>query len=175
MKFHTSVIHPLIKTKSLPCQTHLSKRLHNTVPLLLKGRGRIDTVDTEGLLPCECVHVCAVMSNSLRPHGLQPARLLCSCNFSGKNVGMGCHFLLQGIFPNQGPNLCLFCLLHWQEDSLPLHNLGSPLSCVHMIKSSPSTEEGIMKIAVIFPTLSHHQHHSSKETIRRIQLTSQLL
>ena len=30
---------------------------------------------------------------------------------SGKNTGVGCHFLLQGIFPTQGSNLCLPCLL----------------------------------------------------------------
>ena len=28
----------------------------------------------------------------------------------GKNTGVGCHFLLQGIFPTQGPNLSLMCL-----------------------------------------------------------------
>ena len=39
---------------------------------------------------------------------------------------MGCHFLLQGIFPTQGWNPCLLYLLHWQEDSLPLWHLGSP-------------------------------------------------
>ena len=27
---------------------------------------------------------------------------------------MGCHALLQGIFPTQGSNPCLLCLLHWQ-------------------------------------------------------------
>ena len=31
-------------------------------------------------------------------HGLEPARLLCPWDFSGKNTGVGCHFLLQGIF-----------------------------------------------------------------------------
>ena len=35
-----------------------------------------------------------------------------SMGFSGKNTGMGCHFLLQGIFPTQGSNWCLLCLLH---------------------------------------------------------------
>ena len=44
-----------------------------------------------------------------------------------KNTGVGCHFLLQGIFPTQGSDLSLLCLLHWQVDSLPLHHLGSPL------------------------------------------------
>ena len=43
--------------------------------------------------------------------------------FPGKNTGVGCHFLLQGIFPTQGSNLHL---LHWQADSLPLSHLGSP-------------------------------------------------
>ena len=36
------------------------------------------------------------MSNSLRPHGLQPTRLLCPWDFPGKNTGVGCHFLNQG-------------------------------------------------------------------------------
>ena len=49
-----------------------------------------------------------------------PTRLLCLWNSLGKNTGMGCHFLLQGIFQAQGSNSCLLCLLHWQTDSLPL-------------------------------------------------------
>ena len=36
----------------------------------------------------------------------------------GKNTGVGCHALLQEIFPMQGLNLCLLCLLHWQAGSL---------------------------------------------------------
>ena len=31
-------------------------------------------------------------------------RLLCPWDFPGKNIGVGCHFLLQGIFPSQGSN-----------------------------------------------------------------------
>ena len=46
----------------------------------------------------------SVMSVSLLPHGLQSARLLCPWCFPGKNTGMSCHFLLQGIFPTQGLN-----------------------------------------------------------------------
>ena len=46
----------------------------------------------------------SVVSDSLRPHGLQPTRLLRSWDFPGKNTGMGCHFLLQGIFLTQGSN-----------------------------------------------------------------------
>ena len=36
-----------------------------------------------------------------------PARLLCPWDSPGKNTGVGCHTLLQGIFPTQGSNLCL--------------------------------------------------------------------
>ena len=42
----------------------------------------------------------SVMFNSLQPHGLQPTRLLCPWDFPGKNIQVGCHFLLQGNFPN---------------------------------------------------------------------------
>ena len=37
----------------------------------------------------------------------EPARLLCPQDFPGKNTGLGCHFLLQGIFPTQELNLGL--------------------------------------------------------------------
>ena len=40
-----------------------------------------------------------------------PGRLHCPWNFPGKNTGACCHFLLQGIFPTQGSNLCLQRLL----------------------------------------------------------------
>ena len=45
------------------------------------------------------------MPNSLRPHGLQPIRLLCPWNSPGKNTGVDRHFLLQGIFLTQRLNL----------------------------------------------------------------------
>ena len=34
----------------------------------------------------------------------------------GKNTGVGCYALLQGIFPTQGSNLCLLHLLHRQAE-----------------------------------------------------------
>ena len=52
------------------------------------------------------------------------ARLLSPWDFLGKNTGVGCHFLLQGIFLTQGSDLRLFCLLHWLAGSLPLSYLG---------------------------------------------------
>ena len=46
----------------------------------------------------------SVVSDSWQPHGLQSARLLCPWDFPGKDTGVGCHFLLHGIFPTQSSN-----------------------------------------------------------------------
>ena len=73
-----------------------------------------------------CVLTYSGMSDSLRLHGLYPpnvlVRRLCSWNFSSKNTGVVCHFLLQGNFLTQGSNPCL---LLWQADLLLLHHLGN--------------------------------------------------
>ena len=47
-------------------------------------------------------------------------RLLCPWDFPGKNIGVGCHFLLQGIFLTQGLNQHLLSIHDWQVYSLPL-------------------------------------------------------
>ena len=44
-----------------------------------------------------CMLSCSVQSNSLRPHGRQPARLLRPWGSPGKNTGVSCHSLLQGV------------------------------------------------------------------------------
>ena len=64
-----------------------------------------------------CSHIC----DSSWPHGLQPARLLCPWDFPGKKTRVGCHFLLQRIFPIQESNpglLSISCIAgtffyHW--------------------------------------------------------------
>ena len=52
-----------------------------------------------------------------------------SMGFSGKNTGLGYHFLLQDIL-TQGSNPHLPWLLHWQVGSLPLVPPGTPTSAV---------------------------------------------
>ena len=53
-----------------------------------------------------------------------------STGFSlGKNTGVGCHFLLQGIVPTQGSNPHLLYLLYCQADSSPLMPQGKPKCC----------------------------------------------
>ena len=53
----------------------------------------------------------------------------------GKNTGVGCHALLQGIFPTQGSNSCLLRLLHWQEGSLPLAPPRKPVKGSYLVAS----------------------------------------
>ena len=52
----------------------------------------------------------SVVSDSSRPHALQSARLLHPWDFPGKDTGVHCDSLCQGIFPTQGSNLyLLYC------------------------------------------------------------------
>ena len=68
------------------------------------------------------------MSDSFRPCGLGPTRLLCPWNSLGKNTGVGCHFLVSpGDIPNPGiapgsPAL--------QVNSLPFESPGKPYETV---------------------------------------------
>ena len=64
---------------------------------------------------------------------------------------MGCHLLLQGIFPTQGLNPHLLCLLHWQVDALPLSHLES--------RHGPMTLSNDLHHTLISPLCN--PHHSS--------------
>ena len=76
----------------------LSEALGSTFPEMLHH---------SSLLACARAQSCP----TLQPQGLWPARPLCPWGSPGKNTGVGCHFLLQGIFRIQGSNPGL---LHWQ-------------------------------------------------------------
>ena len=69
---------------------------------------------------CNSMYVCtcSVGSNSLWPHRLEPARFLYPWDFPGKNTEVDCPALLQRIFPTQGLNSHLLCLMYWHADSL---------------------------------------------------------
>ena len=57
------------------------------------------------------------------PGGLQtPTDCSPPWDYPSENTGEGCHFLLQGVSPTQGSNLCR---LHWQAHYLPLSHQGS--------------------------------------------------
>ena len=72
------------------------------------------------------LHACPVASDSLSPARTVAHQAPLSMRLSWQDAGVGCHFLLQGIFPTQGPSPRLQWLLHWQADALPLSHLGSP-------------------------------------------------
>ena len=67
-----------------------------------------------------CLTLCNPMDCS--PPGPSVHRIL-----QARIIGVGCHVLLQEIFPSQGSNPHLLCLLHWQVGSL-LVPLGKPIS-----------------------------------------------
>ena len=79
---------------------------------------------------CVCVCVCVLSCFSCvwlcKPMDCSPPGF--SLQYSaGKNPGVGCRALIQGIFGTQGWNLHLLCLLHWQAGSLPLAPPGKSI------------------------------------------------
>ena len=56
---------------------------------------------------------CSVMSDSFRPHGLQPTRLLRPWDFPGKSTGVGCHRLLRHPYITNGKTIVLFGCESW--------------------------------------------------------------
>ena len=70
----------------------------------------------------------------VRPHGLQPTRLLCPWDSPGKNTGVGCHFLLQRTKVESESEVAQSCL-----------TLSDPMDC-----SLPgSTIHGIFQARVL--------------------------
>ena len=94
------------------------------------------------------VHVCALL------HGLQFARIFCPLAFPGKNTGVGCHFLLQGIFPTQGSNPCL---LHCRQTLYHLSHQGSPVSLKTTLKLGFLSSAAKFVPLLLIHTPSHHQ------------------
>ena len=87
--------------------------LHST------SQDKIHTGCLTFLIPCARCSVTSVMSDSLQPHDCNPPGSSVHGDSPGKNTGVGCHALLQGIFPTQGSNpglphcrWILYCLSH---------------------------------------------------------------
>ena len=91
------------------------------------------------MLVCSTEFSPSFMANSLGPHGLYLALLLCPWDFPAKNTGVGCHFLLQGIFLTRGSKPTSPA---WQADSLPLSHQGSP-------------NKGLSSEAMVFPVVMY--------------------
>ena len=93
--------------------------LINTVAYQLEIQLYIKTINSE----CFCCLVTIQCPSLLQSPGLSPTRLLCPWDFPGKDTEVGCHSLLQGIFPIQESHPVSPA---GQADSLPLSHLGSP-------------------------------------------------
>ena len=84
---------------------------------------------------------------TLQLHGLELTRLLCPWESPGKNTGVGCHFLLQGIFPTQGSNPGLphsrQMLYHLRHQGIPIYT-SLPYREIYIVflfpHLSPSTQ-----------------------------------
>ena len=82
-----------------------------------------------------CMFSPSVASNSLRPHGLQPSRLLCPWNFAGKNTGADCHFLLQGVLPAQGSDASLSVSCTGRQVLCTSAAWEAPAVCISSVQS----------------------------------------
>ena len=114
---------------------------------------------------CCCCLVVSIVSDSVQPYGLQPTRLLCPWDSPGRNTGVGCRALLQGIFPTQGSNLGL---LHCRQSLyrraiMEAHNRHWELhSCIKFKLNGatttwPSDTREAMKHACTPAILNHHR------------------
>ena len=102
------------------------------------------TNDKRAINTYQCVCVCLVTQTCLtlcNPMDCSPPGSSCPWDSPGKNTGLAGLFLLQGIFPIQGPNPCLIpalqvCLLHcrwilylWNTEKAPKQVCGPPIQC----------------------------------------------
>ena len=110
----TSSFQPYFKRRNAPVSLNI--KISNC-PLKVKLLVMSDSLQSD-----KCNWHSAV-SDSLQPHALWPTRLLRSLNSPGKNTGMNCHSLFQGIFLTQGLNLgllhCRRILYLWATN--PIH------------------------------------------------------
>ena len=104
------------------------------------------TKDCKIIIKTAC-QVASVLSDSVRPHGLQPTRLLCPWDSPGKNTGVGCHFLLQCIKVESESEVAQSCL-----------TLSDPMDCsppgssIHGIFQARVLEWGAIAFSIIKTT-----------------------
>ena len=77
---------------------------------------------------CRC-QVASVVSDSVRPHGLQPTRFLHPWDSPGKNTGVGCHFLLQCMKVESESEVTQSCLESESEVTQSCLTLSDPMDC----------------------------------------------
>ena len=86
------------------------------------------------------------ISRSLRFYGLSPARTLCLWDSPGKNTGVCCHFVLQGIFPTQVLNLDL---LHCRQILYHLSHEGISFITSYTHPTGQSLQKVLRTVSVV--------------------------
>ena len=117
--FH-ALLQRIFLTQGLsPCLLHLLHWQVGSLPLVPPGKPQGEAPPP----PPKSLQLCPTLCD---PTDCSPPGSSVPGDSSGKNTGMGCHTLLQGIFLTQGSNPCLLYFLHWQVGSLPLVPPGKP-------------------------------------------------
>ena len=93
------------------------------------GKSRLCHKDCCCLVTQLCLILCAPWNIA------HQVRLLCPCDFPGKNTGVGCHFLLQGIFLTRDQT-CISCI----GRKSPLSHQRSPATRINTVLSRALTE-----------------------------------
>ena len=105
------------------CNNNRNK-VHNKCDALESSPNQPTLWSVEKLSSMKLVKVAQSYPTLCNPMGCGPPRLLCPWDSSGKNTGMGCLSLLQGIFPTQGLNpghlRCMQILYHLSHQDSPM-------------------------------------------------------
>ena len=101
---------------------HHTSRLNGTAAPVVGGQKDLNTNHFPILDPNCLLFSRPIVSNPFATPWTLAHQAPLPMGFPGKNTGVSCHFLLQGIFLTQGLNLSL---QHWQADSLLLSCEGS--------------------------------------------------
>ena len=130
--------------------------------------GRLHSVFVIFKAKCESERIShSVMSKCLQPHGLQPTRLFCPWDSPGKNTGVGCHALLEGIFLTQGlnPGLrhCRQILYHLSHQGSPIQREAAFTCNIDLTGPSCRTEKVFLAwVSVLRPQIYPNPHQSSR-------------
>ena len=98
-----------------------------TIVLLISSVQQSDSV----IHMCMCVKLFSLYISLCDSMDCSLPGSSCPWDSPDKNTGVGYQALLQGIFPTQGLNPSLLCLLYWQAGCLPLVPAGKPNSVMH--------------------------------------------
>ena len=116
----------------------------------------------------QIIRVCELSCCSRVQHFATPGtvahRPLCPWHYLGKNTGVGCHAILQMIFPTQGSNACLFvfCIIdrffyHWttREGPWSSHTQSQTISFFQSKSTLLWTYNSFLQKEILHPQFFH--------------------